>query len=219
MFQVGQILVGPTFNEPMRVVTLREEGDGVWTLGLVGKNTERFISATLSRSELASLRILSNVPLFDGDGSLLRLGLQAYQLGVAYEFDPYFGLSISRVDPLPHQLEAVYDYLLKLARVRFLLADDAGAGNLPHPEFACDSADRPWEPPNQTPGAALILTAFTIARIDVRMTAGNRSHDAISSAKSEPRASDFAPPPGEMCRFAGVLGGVSSPVSPNGRGF
>jgi len=42
--------------------------------------------------------------------------------------DPNFGLSISRVDPLPHQLEAVYDYLLKLARVRFLLADDAGAG-------------------------------------------------------------------------------------------
>jgi SNF2 family DNA or RNA helicase len=32
------------------------------------------------------------------------------------------------VDPLPHQLEAIYDYLLKLARVRFLLADDAGAG-------------------------------------------------------------------------------------------
>ena len=61
-------------------------------------------------------------------GRLLRLGLQAYALGIAYEFDPYFGLSISRVDPLPHQLEAVYDYLLKLARVRFLLADDAGAG-------------------------------------------------------------------------------------------
>src|SRR5437762_10534628 len=59
---------------------------------------------------------------------LLRLGLQAYSLGIAYEFDPYFGLSISRVDPLPHQLEAVYDYLLKTARVRFLLADDAGAG-------------------------------------------------------------------------------------------
>jgi superfamily II DNA or RNA helicase len=54
--------------------------------------------------------------------------LQAYALGIAYEFDPYFGLSISRVDPLPHQLEAVYDYLLKVARVRFLLADDAGAG-------------------------------------------------------------------------------------------
>ncbi|HME32460.1 MAG TPA: AAA family ATPase [Terriglobales bacterium] len=50
---------------------------------------------------------------YDGDGQLLRVGIQAYSLGIAYEFDPYFGLSISRVDPLPHQLE-VYDYLLKL---------------------------------------------------------------------------------------------------------
>ena len=61
-------------------------------------------------------------------GELLRIGLQAYALGIAYEFDPYFGLSISRVDPLPHQLEAVYEHLLKLPSVRFLLADDAGAG-------------------------------------------------------------------------------------------
>src|SRR5437762_13978325 len=59
---------------------------------------------------------------------LLRLGLQAYSLGIAYEFDPYFGLSISRVDPLPHQLEAAYDHMLTLARIRFLLAHDAGAG-------------------------------------------------------------------------------------------
>jgi superfamily II DNA or RNA helicase len=112
----------------MRVVTVRDEGNGIWTLGLVGKNSERFVSATLSEAELASLRIVSSIPSFDGDGAVLRLGLQAYQLGIAYEFDPYFGLSISRVDPLPHQLEAVYDYLLKLSRVRFLLADDAGAG-------------------------------------------------------------------------------------------
>jgi hypothetical protein len=56
---------------------------------------------------------------------MVRLGLQSYALGIAFEFDPYFGLSISRVDPLPHQLQAVYDSLLKLAQVRFLLADDA----------------------------------------------------------------------------------------------
>src|SRR5207249_2395268 len=78
--------------------------------------------------DLSRLTILDARHSYDGDGRLLRLGLQAYALGIAYEFDPYFGLSISRVDPLPHQLEAVYDYLLKLARVRFLLADDAGAG-------------------------------------------------------------------------------------------
>ena len=50
------------------------------------------------------------------------------RLGLAYEYDPYFSLSIARVDPLPHQLEAVYDYFLKLPRIRFLLADDPGAG-------------------------------------------------------------------------------------------
>jgi superfamily II DNA or RNA helicase len=50
------------------------------------------------------------------------------RLGLAYEYDPYFSLSIARVDPLPHQLEAVYDYFIKLPRIRFLLADDPGAG-------------------------------------------------------------------------------------------
>jgi superfamily II DNA or RNA helicase len=95
---------------------------------LVGTQSERFRKVTLTTDELARLTVLDPRRSFDGDGRLLRLGLQAYALGIAYEFDPYFGLSISRVDPLPHQLEAVYDYLLKLARVRFLLADDAGAG-------------------------------------------------------------------------------------------
>lgn len=50
------------------------------------------------------------------------------RLGLAYEYDPYFTLSIARIDPLPHQLEAVYDYFLALPRIRFLLADDPGAG-------------------------------------------------------------------------------------------
>ncbi len=82
----------------------------------------------MTPDDLGRLTVLDRQHSFKGDGRLLRLGLQAYALGIAYEFDPYFGLSISRVDPLPHQLEAIYDYLLKLARVRFLLADDAGAG-------------------------------------------------------------------------------------------
>jgi hypothetical protein len=99
---------------------------GSW--GLVGTNSERFRKVTITADDLQRLKVLDPTHFFDGDGRLLRLGLQAYALGIAYEFDPYFGLSISRVDPLPHQLEAIYDYLLKLAHVRFLLADDAGAG-------------------------------------------------------------------------------------------
>ena len=65
---------------------------------------------------------------FDGDATKFRLGVEAMRLGLAYEYDPYFSLSIARVDPLPHQLEAVYDYFIKLPRIRFLLADDPGAG-------------------------------------------------------------------------------------------
>ena len=125
---VGQTLVGPLFNEPMRVETVQQNGPASWIVELVGATSERFRKVTLSRDDLERLTVLEPEHSFNGDGHLLRLGLQAYALGIAYEFDPYFGLSISRVDPLPHQLEAVYDYLPKLARALFLLADDAGAG-------------------------------------------------------------------------------------------
>ncbi|MDE2973199.1 MAG: helicase-related protein [Gemmatimonadota bacterium] len=124
----GQVLTGPSFSEPMLVETVRENGSGVWVVGMVGQRSERFRRVTLTGDDIAALKIADSMLSYSGDGQRLRLALQAYALGIAYEFDPYFGLSISRVDPLPHQLEAVYDHLLKLPSVRFLLADDAGAG-------------------------------------------------------------------------------------------
>jgi superfamily II DNA/RNA helicase len=124
----GQIVDGALFNEPMRVETLRLEGVDAWVAGLVGLRSEKFRSVRLTSHDLAGLDVLDTAATFEGSGLLFRLGLQAYALGIAYEFDPYFGLSVSRVDPLPHQLEAVYDHLLQAARIRFLLADDAGAG-------------------------------------------------------------------------------------------
>ncbi len=124
----GHVPTGPSFSEPMLVETVRENGSGVWVVGMVGQRSERFRRVTLTADDIAALKIADSVLSYSGDGRRLRLALQAYALGIAYEFDPYFGLSISRVDPLPHQLEAVYDHLLKLPSVRFLLADDAGAG-------------------------------------------------------------------------------------------
>ena len=128
MVKSGQILVGALFNEPMRVETVSQENTSTWKLGLVGTQSERFRNVTLTNDDLQQLSIREPSADYSGEANVLRLGLQAYALGIAYEFDPYFGLSISRVDPLPHQLEAVYDHLLKLPQVRFLLADDAGAG-------------------------------------------------------------------------------------------
>ena len=124
----GQVLTGRLFPEPMRVETVKPSGADLWSAGLVGTKTERFSRVELTRAQVESLEIADAAMSYDGDGQLLRLGLEAHALGIAHEFDPYFGLSISRVDPLPHQLEAVYEHLLKAPTVRFLLADDAGAG-------------------------------------------------------------------------------------------
>ena len=85
-------------------------------------------SQSSRRRQIATLEISTDTDPFDGDPARFRLGVEAIRLGLAYEYDPYFSLSIARVDPLPHQLEAVYDYFLELPRIRFLLADDPGAG-------------------------------------------------------------------------------------------
>src|SRR6266446_3939586 len=97
---------------------------------LVGKGltSNQVHEPILSAEQVAQLVSTPEKEPFDGDPLRFRLGVEAYRLGLAYEYDPYFSLSIARVDPLPHQLEAVYDYFLTMPRIRFLLADDPGAG-------------------------------------------------------------------------------------------
>ena len=65
---------------------------------------------------------------FDGDGRLFRLAAEARRIRLAHLFDPYLALDASRVRPLPHQIEAVYGHMLPRQPLRFLLADDPGAG-------------------------------------------------------------------------------------------
>lgn len=72
----AQVLSGPLFSEPMRVETVRESGNGAWTVGLVGTQTERFRKVTLSAHDLEGVSILEPGFRYDGDGRLLRLGLQ-----------------------------------------------------------------------------------------------------------------------------------------------
>ena len=97
---------------------------------LVGKGLDsgRLYESVLDATQLAALHLSPEQPPFDGDPVQFRLGIEALRLALAYEYDPYFSLSIARIDPLPHQLEAIYDYFMKLPRIRFLLADDPGAG-------------------------------------------------------------------------------------------
>ena len=125
--RVGSVVTGPLLPEPVEVLAIVPLGDSVKLIGK-GCKTGLVRDPVLTPAQLAQLRCSPLRESFDGDPALFRLGIEAQRLGLAYEYDPYFSLSIARVDPLPHQLEAVYDYFLKLPRIRFLLADDPGAG-------------------------------------------------------------------------------------------
>src|ERR1017187_1033214 len=65
---------------------------------------------------------------FDGDGALFRLVSEAHRIRLAHLFDPVLAVHTSVVEPLPHQITAVYDAMLPRQPLRFLLADDPGAG-------------------------------------------------------------------------------------------
>ncbi|MBC7075379.1 MAG: DUF3883 domain-containing protein [Syntrophomonadaceae bacterium] len=65
---------------------------------------------------------------FDADGGMLRLVSEAYRIRLAHLFDPYLAVHTSDIDPLPHQITAVYGEMIKRQPLRFLLADDPGAG-------------------------------------------------------------------------------------------
>ncbi|HUJ30824.1 MAG TPA: helicase-related protein [Candidatus Acidoferrum sp.] len=65
---------------------------------------------------------------FDGDGHSFRLVSEAHRIRLAHLFDPVLAVHTSLVEPLPHQITAVYEAMLPRQPLRFLLADDPGAG-------------------------------------------------------------------------------------------
>src|SRR5687767_1371935 len=121
------VVHGPLFPEPVEIIVVSPMGAATKVIGK-GLNSGKVYEPVLTHDQIESLTSTPEVQPFDGDSHRFRLGIEAMRLGLAYEYDPYFSLSIARVDPLPHQLEAVYDYFMRLPRIRFLLADDPGAG-------------------------------------------------------------------------------------------
>ena len=87
-------------------------------------------SRVLFRLDEPTLEIISQKSLwrFDADGGLFRLVSEAYRIRLAHLFDPFLAIHTSRVEPYPHQITAVYAEMLPRQPLRFLLADDPGAG-------------------------------------------------------------------------------------------
>jgi superfamily II DNA or RNA helicase len=125
--KTNAVVKGPLFQEDIKVVAVIPMGDVIKLIGK-GLKTGMFYEPVLNDEQLAKLEVMPEKEPFDGKPFNFRLGIEALRLKLAYEYDPYFSLSIARVDPLPHQLEAVYEYFIKQPRIRFLLADDPGAG-------------------------------------------------------------------------------------------
>ena len=126
-FTPGVVVRGPLLPEPVEVITTVPMGESV-KLVAKGLRSGQVHEPILNAAQFSQLTVSPTTEPFDGDSVRFRLGVEAERLGLAYEYDPYFALSIARVHPLPHQLEAVYEYFLSLPRIRFLLADDPGAG-------------------------------------------------------------------------------------------
>ncbi|MDQ6880122.1 MAG: helicase, partial [Candidatus Dormibacteraeota bacterium] len=98
-----------------------------WTLTYEGSNG--LAKVTLSEAELSGISLVERSvgPAFNADPHRFRLGVEAHRIKIAFTHD-MAALAVSNIQPLPHQLEAVYDCFLREPRTRFLLADDPGAG-------------------------------------------------------------------------------------------
>ena len=124
----GDVVAGLDANELVEVQRVVPFGSKILIEG-VGLQSRRLVKRPLAADEFSALeRVRGQEHSFDGDPDLFLLGVEAERIRIAHQFDPLFAVNSSIVDPLPHQVDAVYRYLLPLPRIRFLLADDTGAG-------------------------------------------------------------------------------------------
>ena len=127
--RIGARVAGVTLNQSVEVVSVDWIGDQA--LNLVYRKPGGSVSeTTLYRDDEHRLSVEQpgRTWSFDADGSLLRLVTEANRIKLAHFFDPYLAIHTSLVDPLPHQISAVYGEMLSRQPLRFLLADDPGAG-------------------------------------------------------------------------------------------
>lgn len=125
----GQIVKNLVPNEPVTINQVQSLGNMV-SLKYTGVNTNKSNSKVISATEFEQLVVLAEEGSFNfkGDPTRFALFAEAERINSAYQFDPLFAVNCSIIDPLPHQVEAVYKFLLPLPKIRFLLADDTGAG-------------------------------------------------------------------------------------------
>lgn len=124
----GATLHSVYWPEPASVVTLSTSPYGFVTVEAVGLETQRHYTTTLPSSDWEAIQVTRPAYTFQAPAQPFRLAIEAERLRLAYTADPLLAANNARVHLLPHQLEAVYGYMLPQPRIRHLMAHDAGAG-------------------------------------------------------------------------------------------
>ena len=129
MIETGNIIKNLIPTESVEIVKIKKLGTK-YSLDYRGTNTSHHGSRIVTLEQMEDLEILTNEGEFNfcGEPEKFVLFAEAERIKSAYQFDPLFAINCSVVDPLPHQVEAVYKFLLPQPHIRFLLADDTGAG-------------------------------------------------------------------------------------------
>ena len=126
---VGSNVSGLVNNESVQIIAVRWYGSSV--LNITYKDSRgRLADQLVYREDETRLQVEEdNLPWsFDADGDTVRLASEAYRINLAHLFDPYLAVHTSSIEPLPHQISAVYQEMLPRLPLRYILADDPGAG-------------------------------------------------------------------------------------------
>lgn len=127
MIKEGETIEGPFWPEPVDVKKVEEFGNRIRIIGAtIYSNTH--VDQLIPKEELGKIKTKRFILDFSAPASEVFLSLEAKRYNFASIFDPLLAMNTSKIDPLPFQIEAVYAYILKLPRIRFLIADDPGAG-------------------------------------------------------------------------------------------
>jgi superfamily II DNA or RNA helicase len=124
----GQQISAPFLNGIARVKKF-ERKKGFCLLEVVLKGTNEFKTLRISDEQCNVIELIAdNIHSLSDSGEDFFFFIEANRIRLAYQFDPLLAVNVSQIDPLPHQIEAVYHYVLENPKIRFLIADDAGAG-------------------------------------------------------------------------------------------
>lgn len=124
--EAGVVVGGHRWPAPVVIKKATRMGDDVHIIG--STTTGLYVDAVLSSDEISDVRLEKIACDFSSRPWAVFLALEATRYKFASDYDPWLAMNISKIVPLPHQIEAVYGTVLKMPRIRFILAHDPGAG-------------------------------------------------------------------------------------------